>query len=156
MSRILELISKYDENLTIAQLKKAIEADKRIADQKEIDDLNQIKEEFGNTYLKFLDEEHMFGKTLNIYHIKEITRTERCEDWSLVYYAKGSKISFSEREAYSRVFKPNTTHDSFSKEELREMTKITKQEYDKYVSQYSAIRLTLTNIVEGYENSSRK
>jgi hypothetical protein len=147
MSRILDLIAKYDENLTIAQLKKAIESDKRIADQKEIDDLNQIKEEFANTYLKFLDEERMFGKTLNIYHIKEIVRTERCSDWSLVYYAKGSKISFSEREAYSRAFKPNTTHDSFSKEELREMTKITEQEYDEYVHQYSTIKTMLTDIV---------
>lgn len=147
MSRILDFIAKYDENLTIAQLKKAIEADKRIADQKEIDDLNQIKEEFANTYLKVIDEERMFGKTLNVYHIKEIVRTERCSDWSLVYYAKGSKISFSEREAYSRVFKPNTTHDSFSKEELREMTKITKEEYNEYTNQYSAIKTMLTNIV---------
>jgi hypothetical protein len=147
MSRILDFIAKYDENLTIAQLKKAIEADKVIADQKEIDDLNQIKEEFANTYLKVIDEERMFGKTLNVYHIKEIVRTERCSDWSLVYYAKGSKISFSEREAYSRAFKPNTTHDSFSKEELREMTKITKQEYDEYVHQYSTIKTMLTDIV---------
>jgi hypothetical protein len=147
MSRILDYIAKYDENLTIAQLKKAIEADKVIADQKEIDDVNKVKQEFANTYLKFLDEEYVLGKTLKIYHIKEIVRTERCTDWSLVYYAKGSKITFSEREAYSRAFKPNTTHDSFSKEELREMTKITKQEYDEYVHQYSTIKTMLTNIV---------
>ena len=148
MSRILEVIAKYDESLTIAELKKAIEADKRIADQKEIDDLNQIKEEFSNTYLKVIDEERMFGKTLNVYHIKEIVRTERCSDWSLVYYAKGSKISFSEREAYSRAFKPNTTHDSFSEEDLRAMTKITEQEYDEYVHQYSRIKTMLTEIVK--------
>lgn len=147
MSRILDYISKYDENLTIAQLKKAIESDKRIADQKEIDDFNEIKQEFANTYLKFLDEEYVLGKTLKIYHIKEIVRTERCTDWSLVYYARGSKTSFSEREAYSRVFKPNTTYDSFSEEELREMTKITKQEYDEYMHQYSTIKTMLTEIV---------
>ena len=147
MSRILDYIAKYDENLTIAQLKKAIESDKRIADQKEIDDFNEIKQEFANTYLKFLDEEYVLGKTLKIYHIKEIVRTERCTDWSLVYYARGSKTSFSEREAYSRVFKPNTTHDSFSEEELREMTKITKQEYDEYMHQYSTIKTMLTEIV---------
>jgi hypothetical protein len=147
MSRILEIIAKYDENLTIAQLKQAIELDKRIADQKEIDDLNQLKEEFANTYLKIIDEENMFGKTLNVYHIKEIVRTERCTDWSLVYYVKGSKISFSEREAYSRAFKPNTTHDSFSEEELKEMTKITEQEYDEYMHQYSRIKTMLTEII---------
>ena len=132
---------------SIAQLKKAIEADKRIADQKEIDDFNEIKQEFANTYLKGIDAERMFGKTLNVYHIKEIVRTERCSDWSLVYHAKGSKISFSERDLFCRAFKPNTTHDSFSKEELREMTKITKQEYDEYMHQYSTIKTMLTEIV---------
>jgi len=147
MSRILEYLEKYDENLTVAQLKEAIQIAKAVETQKEKDDLNQLKEEFANTYLKVIDKEHMFGKTLNVYHIKEIVRTERCSDWSLVYYAKGSKISFSEREAYSRAFKPNTTQDSFSKEELREMTKITKQEYDEYVHQYSTIKTMLTDIV---------
>ena len=148
MSRILEYLEKYDESLTVAQLKEAIQIAKAVEDQKEIDDLNQIKQEFANTYLKFLDKEHVFGKTLNIYHIKEIVRTERCADWSLVYYAKGSKISFSEREAYSRAFKPNTTHDSFSEEELRAMTKITEQEYNEYVHQYSRIKTMLSEIVK--------
>jgi len=148
MSRLLDFIAKYDENLTIAELKKAIESDKRIAEEKEIDNLNQIKQEFANTYLKFLDEGYVLGKTLNIYHIKEIVRTERCTDWSLVYYAKGSKTSFSEREAYSRAFKPNTTHDSFSEEELKEMTKITKQEYDEYVHQHATIKTMLSEIVK--------
>ena len=147
MSRILEIIAKYDENLTIAQFKKAIEADKRIADQKEVDDLNQLKEEFANTYLKVIDEESMFGKTLNIYHIKEITRTERCSDWSLFYYVKGTKISFSERDAYCRTLKPKKDRYGFSEEELREMTKITKEEYNEYTNQYSAIKTMLTNIV---------
>ena len=34
MSRILDYISKYDENLTIAQLKKAIELEQILAKQK--------------------------------------------------------------------------------------------------------------------------
>ena len=148
MNRILEYLEKYDESLTVAQLKEAIQIAKAVEDQKEIDNLNQIKQEFANTYLKVIDEEHMFGRTLNIYHIKEIVRTERCTDWSLVYYAKGNKISFSEREAYSRAFKPNTTHDSFSEEELRAMTKITEQEYDEYVHHYSRIKTMLSEIVK--------
>jgi hypothetical protein len=147
MSRVLEIIAKYDQNLTIAQLREAIENDRRIAEQKEVDDFNQIKEEFVDTYLKVIDKEHMFGKTLNVYHIEEITRTERCTDWSLVYYAKGSKLSFSERDIFYRTFKPNTTHNSFSKEDLKEMTKITKEEYDEYMNQYSVITAMLTEIV---------
>ena len=147
MSRILEIIAKYDQNLTIAQLREAIENDRRIADQKEVDDLNQIKEEFANTYLKFLDEDSMFGKTLNVYLIEKIVRTERCSDWSLIYHVKGYKLSFSERETYGRAFKPKTTYDSFSKEQLREMTKITQEEYDEYMHQYSRIKTMLTEIV---------
>jgi len=82
MSRILEYLEKYDENLTIAKLKEAIQVAKAVEDQKEKDDLNQLKQEFANTYLKIVDEEHMFGKTLNVYHIEKITRTERTTDWS--------------------------------------------------------------------------
>jgi hypothetical protein len=147
MSRILDFIAKYDEKLTIAQLREAIESDKRTADQKEINDLNEIKQEFANTYLKLIDEDSLFGKTLNVYHIEGIIRSARCTDWSLVYYIKGSKISFSERETYARAIKPKTNFDSFSKEELKEMTKITKQEYDEYVNQYSVIKSMLTEIV---------
>ena len=147
MSRILEYLEKYDENLTIAKLKEAIQVAKAVEDQKKKDDLNQLKQEFANTYLKIIDEEHMFGKTLNVYHIKDITRTERCTDWSLVYYAKGSKLSFSERDIFYRTFKPNTTYDSFSKDDLKEMTKITKEEYDEYMKQYSVITAMLTEIV---------
>ena len=147
MSRILEVIAKYDENLTIAELKKAIESDKRIADQKEIDDLNQLKQEFANTYLKIVDEEHIFGKTLNIYHIKEITSTERCTDWSLVYHVKGTKLSFSERDSYCRTLNPNKDRFGFSEEELKEMIKITKDEYKEYMNQHSVIKSMLTNII---------
>jgi hypothetical protein len=148
MNRILNLIAKYDENLTIAQFKKAIEADKRIADQKEIDDLNQLKEEFANTYLKIIDEEHMFGKTLNVYHIEKITRTERSTDWSLYYHVKGTKVSFSERDTYCRALNSKKDSFGFSEEELREMTKITEQEYDEYVHQYATIKTMLTEIVK--------
>jgi hypothetical protein len=147
MSRILEIIAKYDQNLTIAQLREAIENDRRIAEQKEVDDFNQIKEEFANTYLKFLDEDSMFGKTLNVYFIEKIVRTERCSDWSLIYHVKGYKLSFSERETYGRAFKPKTTFDSFSKDDLKEMTKITKEEYDEYMKQHSVITAMLTEIV---------
>jgi hypothetical protein len=147
MSRILEYLEKYDENLTVAKLKEAIQVAKAIEDQKEIDNLNQLKEEFANTYLKIIDEEHMFGKTLNVYHIEKITRTERTTDWSLYYHVKGSKISFSERDTYCRTLNPKKDSFGFSEEELKEMTKITQQEYDEYMHQYSRIKTMLTEII---------
>jgi hypothetical protein len=147
MSRILEYLEKYDENLTIAKLKEAIQVAKAVEDQKEKDDLNQLKQEFANTYLKIVDEEHMFGKTLNVYHIEKITRTERTTDWSLYYHVKGTKISFSEGDAYCRTLNPKKDSFGFSEEELKEMTKITEQEYDEYMHQYSRIKTMLTEIV---------
>jgi hypothetical protein len=147
MSRILEYLEKYDENLTIAKLKEAIQVAKAVEDQKQKDDLNQLKQEFANTYLKIVDEEHMFGKTLNVYHIEKITRTERTTDWSLYYHVKGTKISFSERDAYCRTLNPKKDNFGFSEEELKEMTKITEQEYEEYMHQYSRIKTMLTEII---------
>ena len=97
MSRILKYISKYDETLTIAQLKKAIELEQISAKQKETEKINTIKNDFSNTYLKELDEHSLFGKTLNIYCLKDYVRSERTTDWNLVYYFEGAKISFSKR-----------------------------------------------------------
>lgn len=54
MSRILDYIAKYDETLTIAQLKKAIELEQIEAKQKETEEINIVKEDFSNTYLKVI------------------------------------------------------------------------------------------------------
>lgn len=147
MSRILDFIAKYDEKLTIAQLREAIEADKVIADKKEADDFNQMKEQFNRTYLKSIEEDTLFGKILSIFYIEKIVSTERCTDWTRIYHVKGDKITFSEREIWSRELKHESTYDTFSKKELEEMTKITEQEYDGYKRQYEEVKAVLTDIV---------
>ena len=48
MSRILEYISKYDETLTVAELKKAIELEQISAKQKELEEKDDIIEELQN------------------------------------------------------------------------------------------------------------
>ena len=108
---------------------------------------NQLKQEFANTYLKIVDEEHIFGKTLNIYHIKEITSTERCTDWSLIYHVKGTKLVFSERDSYCRTLNPNKDRLGFYEEELKEMIKITKDEFKEYMNKHSVIKSMLTEIL---------
>ena len=147
MSRILKYISKYDETLTIAQLKKAIGLEQISAKQKETEKINTIKNDFSNTYLKELYEHSLFGKTLNIYCLKDYVRSERTTDWNLVYYFEGAKISFSKREIHKGDFNPNSCSNSFNKEELRQMTVITKEEYDKYNWHYNEISKKLDDLI---------
>lgn len=147
MSRILNYIAKYDENLTITQLREAIKQEEISAKQKETEEIDKVKKDFSNTYLKKLDEHPLFGKTLNIYHLKNYVRSERTTDWSLIYYFEGSKTSFSERDIHRGDFNPDICGNSFSAEELRGMTKISSYEYKKYKAKYSELTNELKNLM---------
>ena len=147
MSRILDYISKYDENLTIAQLKNAIEKEEILAKQKETEEINSVIEDFSNTYLKIIDEDNIFGKTLNIYSLKNYIRSERTTDWDLIYYFEGSKIAFSKRGISKRDFNPERCVDSFDEKELRKMTIISKEEYNMYNWHYGEISKKLTDLI---------
>ena len=147
MSRILDYISKYDENLTIAQLKNAIEKEEILAKQKETEEINSVIEDFSNTYLKIIDEDNIFGKTLNIYNLKNYIRSERTADWDLIYYFEGSKIAFSKRGISKRDFNPERCVDSFDEKELRKMTIISKKEYNMYNWHYGEISKKLTYLI---------
>ena len=148
MSRILDYIAKYDENLTIAQLKNAIEKEEILAKQKETEEIDTIKNDFSNTYLKEREECTFFGKTLNIYYLKDYTRSERTTDWNLIYYFEGTKISFSSGRTNKRNFNPERCGESFGEKELRQMTVITKEEYDKYNWHYNYISSKLNDLIK--------
>jgi hypothetical protein len=148
MSRILDYIAKYDENLTIAQLKKAIEADKAIEKEKEKEEIDRVKKTFYNIYLKETEDCRLFGKTLNVYHIVEIVDSGRCEDWSLFYHVAGTKISFSKNDIRHRRFNPERVDDTFSEKDLTSMTQITKEEFNSYEKQYIEISTILNSLIE--------
>ena len=147
MSRILDYIAKYDETLTIAQLRNAIKEEENRTKQKETEEINSVKDDFSNTYLKVIDEHTLFGKTLNIYSLKNYIRSERTTDWDLIYYFEGTKISFSSGRTNKRNFNPERCGESFSEKELRQMTVITKEEYDKYNWHYNEISKKLTDLI---------
>ena len=147
MSRILDYIAKYDENLTIAQLKKAIELEQVTAKEKETEEVNRIKNDFTDVYLKEIDEAALFGKTLDIYHLKNYVRNERTTDWTLIYYFEGSRISFSKRDVGKIDFNPDSCGDSFSEKDLREMKVINKEEYNKYNWEYEQITNKLESLI---------
>ena len=51
MNRKLDFLAKYDENLTIAQLKQAVVEEERKSAEKEQEEIQEIKKEFENTEL---------------------------------------------------------------------------------------------------------
>jgi len=146
MKKYIDL-SKYDDKYTIAQLKKAIEADEKLAKEKEDKGLQKIKEKYQNTYLKYIDEDNIFGKTLNVVHLKEYVRSERTTDWELIYYFEGREISFSENNLFYKVFDTNRCSNSFSAKELKVMEIITEEEYLKYEDKYRQISAELENLI---------
>ena len=144
MSRKLDFLAKYDENLTIAQLKQAvIEEDKKSA-EKEQQEIQEVKDDFQGSYFKYLDEQPLFGDVeLVIFKFDTLKSFERSVDWDFIYYFNGNTISFSDRELYSiDVF-----HLPFSAEELRKMTKITKEEYQEYLNKYNNLTKELKTII---------
>lgn len=148
MSILLKDLAKYDENLTIAQLKKAIELERAIEQEKEKEEIARVKKTFYNIYLKETEDCRLFGKTLNVYHIVEIVDSGRCEDWSLFYHVAGTKISFSKNDIRHRRFDPERVDNTFSEKNLISMTQITKEEFNSYEKQYLEISTILNSLIE--------
>jgi hypothetical protein len=147
MKRYIDL-SKYDEKLTIAQVKEAIEADEISAKKKETEEIEKVKSVYQNTYLKYIEEDGIFGKTLNVIQLKEFVRTERTTDWELIYYFEGREISFSENNLFYKVFDTNRCSNSFSAKELKKTEIITEEDYLNYENKYKKIKTELENLIE--------
>lgn len=147
MSRILDYIAKYDENLTIAQLKKAIELEKISEKEVELEEINRVISSFTDVYVKEIDEESVFGRTLNVYHLKGLVRNIKTVDFTLVYYFDGNVISFSGKDINYRIFDGSRSYDNFSYKDLRQMQFITKEEYDKYGWEYKQIIKKLQHLI---------
>ena len=147
MSRILDYIAKYDETLTIVQLKKAIELEEISAKQKETEEIDTVKKDFKDVYLKRIYDCDLFGETLQLFHILEITSTHKTIDYITVYAYKGGRLSFERNGiAYQTVYGDDIYY-SFSEKELRQMTIITKEEHDKYNWHYNEISKKLTDLI---------
>ena len=140
----LDFLSKYDENLTIAQLKQAVIEEDRKSAEKEQQEIQEVKDGFQKRYFKYLDEDSIFGgRELNIFEFKTLKSFEKSVDWEFIYYFNGNKISFSDRELYLI----NASHLPFTAEKLKKMTEITKEEYNQYLWNYNRITTELKNIV---------
>ena len=148
MSRLLDKLKEYDESYTVADLIKELEEDENSAKEKEKQEIEKVKSEFENTYLKYLDKKSLYGIELIIVELKNFVRKERTTDWSLTYYFEGSEMSFSKRSFYYNTFNPKNCSNSFSAEKLREMKKITKEEYEEYRKAYLNLETDLIHLIQ--------
>ncbi len=141
-------LEDFDANLTVAQLKEALAQEEAVNKLKEKKEIEDVKSEFENIYLKEIEKCPIFGETLNAYYLKKYVRNERTTEWSLIYYFKGEKVSFSKRNINKRDFNPDRSGESFSEKDLRKMSVITKEEYDKYIWHYNEISKQLKNLIK--------
>jgi hypothetical protein len=148
MRRILDYIAKYDENLTVAQLKQVIKADQISAKQSETEEIERVKKDFKDVYLKRVDNCDLFGDTLEIYHIKEITDTNKTTDYTLIYHINAEKLSFTYKGVNFQHIKGDNVYHTFSEKDLRGMLVIDKEEFEKYNFKYNEISKILTNLVK--------
>lgn len=147
MSRLLKMLEQFDDNVTVGQAISKLKQDEISAQQKETEEIDKVKKDFKNVYLKRIYDCDLFGETLQVFHIEEIIGHTMCEDFSLSYFVKGSKMSFSPQDINFRKLQENTT-DTFSEEELRQMTKITVYEYKKYKAKYNGLTNELKNLIK--------
>lgn len=148
MSRLLKLLEEFDDNVTVGQIIKKIKGDQESNNKEEESTFRRIKKEYGGSYLKVFDDCPLYGRNLDIYFIEEITSKERTTDWDLVYMIKGKRLNFSKRNIIEKNMSGTNVNDTFSESDLEEMTKISKEEFEEYVSKYTEIKDKLAKIIE--------
>ena len=147
MSRLLDKLEEYSDDLTIGELKNQLMSAIDKAKLEEENEINKVKAKFNGTYLKTF-EESVFGKTLKVIHIEEITNQTRTTNWDLCYYVRGEVIIFNSREVFFKKFDEHKIFDTFTEERLSDMEVITKEEYDTYVNKYDRIHSELKELIE--------
>jgi len=146
--RILEHLSKYDESMTIAQLKKAIQHDKELAEQKQKEASNHIKDKYENKYFKGIDKKSLFGKELNVYKFGKLTDVHKDTDWNNIYSFECYKISFSDKFITDKEYDLERADSYFSDKELKSLTEISEEAYLFYQSKYNFISSELSNLIK--------
>ena len=147
MSRLLKMLEQFDDNVTVGQAISKLKQDEISAKQKETGEIDKVKKDFKNVYLKRIYDCDLFGETLQVFHIIEITGYAKSYDCNSFYFVTGSRLAFSPQDINFRKLQENTT-DTFSEEELREMTKITVYEYRKYKAKYNVLTNELKNLIK--------
>lgn len=150
--RIIELLDKniIEEGLDINLSVKEV-MDKFKHDIKEYDKETQEKDlktlnEFKNVYLKKYSNSDVFGKKLEVYHIKSIEFECYNTEHEKMYKIDGTRIIFNGFNTNTGEF-TNRAHDLMLIKNLRECKVITKEEYDNYMENHRSLKKQFNEIV---------
>lgn len=146
MGRFLKQLEKYDESLTLKELKETIYLENNIEKEKNIKLVQSIKNEYKDVYLKRYTDT-VYGNTLEIIHIEEIIDFHYTENYDKIFNFKGSKLSFSQRDVYFREIEGDEIYHNLSEEELKTIDKLSIEEYNNYFVQYNHIYNMLKNLM---------
>lgn len=141
-------LSKYDSNLTVADVIKCIEDEEKLLEKKVKKEVEDIKSKFENKYFKYTDNEGYFGKSLNVVHFKDFDRRDLNESFKPVYVITGSIICFCERELFIRDIRAGWCDKFFSAEDLQQLIEITEKEYNEYLNEYNRITGELKELIK--------
>lgn len=147
MSRLIKHLEKYDKELTVKQLIEKLQSEESKVKQEQQNRINSYRTKYRESYLKEIDEDCIFGKTLNVYYIMRLEGTGKTEDFETIYYVSGNKLSFSPKDINFRGLDPQRVRDTFTEKQLDSMQVITKEEYKNYESKYYQITKELKNII---------
>ena len=148
MSRLEKTLEKFDKDLTVKEVLEIIEQEKFNLKQQELNEIEKVKSKFENTYLKVIDPNSVFGNQLQVYKLTDFVRSERTIDWDFIYYFNGTRICFSKSDIFKTDLNPNRTGNSFSIEDLNNMTVITEQDFQEYQNTYQNISKTLQKLIK--------
>ncbi len=147
MSRLLKLLEQFDDNVTVGQAISKLKQDEISAKQKETEEIDKVKKDFKDVYLKRIYDCDLFGETLQVFHMLEVPGYARDINCNLYYFVTRSRISFSPQDINFRGLQERTT-DTFSEGELRKMKVISREEFDEYSWIYNDICRRLTELIK--------
>lgn len=149
-SSFIRMMDKYqgDKNISIEELynkfKEEIEEDNRIKEEKE----SQLISEFSGSYLKLFTEEGMFGRSeLEVLKIDSLEIESYTDNWDRTYLLKGTKISVGICGVTIREF-DTSVHSTFTEPQLREYSKISKEEFESFLEQAKSINDRVDSLIK--------
>ena len=143
---ILEQLNNYDENLTLLQIKNIINNEKEEKERAEGRKLEEIRKKFNNSYIKIEKICDTYGKSINIYHIKDITDMGERTYYKNNFFWRGNKIFFSKNIFNFIKVKENLTHFILSESDLINGEIIDQSDYNLYLKKYKKLNKILKNI----------
>ena len=134
-------------NLTLKEIVSQFTTDINEFDKENTERENKVIEDFTDVYLKEVTNGRIYDKEVEIIHVKSLKVESYTESWERCYLLSGSRINFHEGGFYGRDF-DTSVYSMYTEKDLRNCTKITKEEFESYVEKYNQLTLIVDKILE--------